>query len=85
VFASSTMIGIGVPELLYFGILLVILAIVIGIPVLILVQVNKINKKVAAPQPVSAPDELSKWKQLLDNGIITAEEFEKQKQTILSQ
>ncbi|MCW3126931.1 MAG: Short C-terminal domain, partial [Bacteroidetes bacterium] len=33
--------------------------------------------------PLSGADELMKWKKLLDQGIITKEEFEAQKKKIL--
>ena len=41
------------------------------------------TRKVTDSAPVSAADEIRKYKQLADEGIITAEEFEKKKKELL--
>ena len=39
--------------------------------------------KQVAPAAISLPDEIRKFKELLDEGIITQEEFETKKQELL--
>jgi hypothetical protein len=47
------------------------------------VSKTKRTRKTAANAPISAADEIRKYKQLADEGIITAEEFEKKKKELL--
>ncbi len=69
--------------------LCLILAIFVGIIPPILMQ-DKINAIVTArgiavsPQIPATPDELKKYKELLDNGVITQEEFEAKKKQLLN-
>lgn len=44
---------------------------------------NNINNQIPAPPTISAADELLKWKHLLDDGIITQDEFNEKKKQLL--
>ena len=44
---------------------------------------NSNNKPMAPAVPISSADEIAKFKRLLDDGVITQEEFEKKKKQLL--
>lgn len=49
----------------------------------LIIDQNKKTESLSSAQPVSAADEILKFKQLLDSGIITQEEFEAKKKQLL--
>ncbi len=50
---------------------------------LIIHSASKPERNTGSPN-LSAPDELRKWKQLMDEGVITQEEFEQKKRDVLN-
>lgn len=48
------------------------------------IEKNEVKANVNQSQPISAADEIMKFKQLLDNGIINQDEFDKKKNELLN-
>ena len=60
-----------------------VLGVIIGVLYLIILAIFRPKDNTGSPN-LSAPDELRKWKQLMDEGVITPEEFERKKRDVLN-